>query len=396
MDDRCSRIAFVFGDRFLQQKSSMTCNPTAGPMHKWSPPGRGFTLVELLVVISIIAILIALLLPAVQAARESARLIHCRNNLKQLAIAWFNFEAAHQMYPGGGWYYGVVGDADCGVGRMQPGGWIFRLLPYLEQGALHDMGQGLTHPDNWQEKLYAHGRRYVIPVPTLSCPTRRDSRMVEVGCCIPGNVHFDTPGGVAPGQTRTDYAANLGDGPMTAENILGEMPTGVTLMCFEFEEPHPSTWPSPVVVTDGLLIRDWNGVSHSGSRITAAAMRDGTSNTYMVGEKHVDPLTYYAGHDWGDDWGLFTGQQDDNYRICFKNMLNDNDPLRPSITPVHDTSGTGTISRYSLSFGSAHPAGLNMALCDGSVHFISYSIDGLVHSRLANRHDGHGLNPNDW
>ncbi|MBI81919.1 MAG: prepilin-type cleavage/methylation domain-containing protein, partial [Planctomycetaceae bacterium] len=176
-------------------------------MRKWSPQRRGFTLVELLVVISIIAILIALLLPAVQAARESARLIHCRNNLKQLAITWFNFEAAHQMYPGGGWYYGVAGDADCGVGRMQPGGWIFRLLPYLEQRALHDMGQGLTHSDNWQEKLYAHGRRYVIPVPTLSCPTRRDSRMVEVGCCIPGNVHFDTPGGVAPGQTRTDYAA---------------------------------------------------------------------------------------------------------------------------------------------------------------------------------------------
>ena len=100
---------------------------------------RGFTLVELLVVVTIIGILIALLLPAVQAAREAARQLQCRNNLKQLALGCLQHESTFKRLPTGGWMYMWTGDADRGTERHQPGGWIYNVLPYIEQQALHDL-----------------------------------------------------------------------------------------------------------------------------------------------------------------------------------------------------------------------------------------------------------------
>src|SRR5690242_9173257 len=98
-----------------------------------------FTLVELLVVIAIIGVLVALLLPAVQAARESARRTQCINQLKELTLGGMNHEGAMKHFPTGGWGIKWVGDADRGYGQQQPGGWIYNILPFIEQRAKHDM-----------------------------------------------------------------------------------------------------------------------------------------------------------------------------------------------------------------------------------------------------------------
>src|SRR5690242_9246733 len=103
-----------------------------------------FSLVELLVVIAIISTLIALLLPAIQAARESTRRAHCQNNLRQIALALLDFHDVYKIFPNGGWGHEWVGDPDRGVGARQPGGWIYSLLPFIEEPSLYESGRGLV------------------------------------------------------------------------------------------------------------------------------------------------------------------------------------------------------------------------------------------------------------
>ncbi len=128
-----------------------------------------FTLVELLVVITIIGILIALLLPAVQAAREAARQTQCRNNLKQLALGCLNHEQANGFLPGNGWGTYWEGDPDRGFSVHQPGGWLYNILPYIEQQTLHDLGAGLDA--NGKTAQFMLREATVLTV--LDCPTRR-------------------------------------------------------------------------------------------------------------------------------------------------------------------------------------------------------------------------------
>ena len=126
---------------------------------------HGFTLVELLVVITIIGILIALLLPAVQAAREAARRAQCSNNLKQIGVAANLSVEKFGYFPTGGCYWFSAGNPDLGSGPMQPGGWVYNILPYMEQMPLHDLGAGPR-----RGKPAAALQRVQTPLSWMMCP----------------------------------------------------------------------------------------------------------------------------------------------------------------------------------------------------------------------------------
>ena len=160
---------------------------------------HGFTLVELLVVITIIGILIALLLPAVQAAREAARLVQCQNNLKQLGLAMLNFEQASKRFPPGGWGYNWPTDADRGNDIEQPGSWLYNILPHLEQLPLSQLGSD-GQPNLWTPTQLA-GIAQVLqtPLSVMNCPTRRKAVVYP-------NIYYQTTvlnnEGVEPGPQR--------------------------------------------------------------------------------------------------------------------------------------------------------------------------------------------------
>ena len=305
----------------------------------------GFTLVELLVVITIIGILIALLLPAVQAAREAARRAECQNHLKQIGLAFHNHESAYKFLPTGGWGFQWVGDPDRGFDERQPGGWAFNVLPFIEQSPLHDMGVGMAMSAKAGEVL----KRASTPVSAFNCPTRRRS------IAYPNNnsyVNCGKPSAVG----RSDYAVNMGSDSYGGGGSPASLDDGDKLT--------DDQWNSSYGVR-------YNGVCYRRSMVTMAMIRDGTSQTYMVGEKYLMPENYLNGGDPGDDQCVFSGHDQDVVRQGSSGPAQD----RPSYA-------------CSLCFGSAHSSGWNVAMCDGSVRSVSFSIDRDTHQRLCNRSDG--------
>ncbi len=155
----------------------------------------GFTLVELLVVIAIIGILIALLLPAVQSAREAGRVLQCKNNLKQIGLASLNHLATQKHFPNGGWGWSWVGDADRGYGLNQPGGWTYNLLGFIEGGSIRNMGRGMSTSDKYDAQAQMQG----IVLPNFNCPSRRGITTVSLAATTVYNAAFKTLGQVPQG-----------------------------------------------------------------------------------------------------------------------------------------------------------------------------------------------------
>ena len=242
-----------------------------------------FTLVELLVVITIIGILIALLLPAVQAAREAARRMQCQNNLKQMALGCLTHESANGFLPTGGWGWAWGGDPDRGFTARQPGGWLFNILPYIELGALHDLGLGGN----------ADGlcRMAETPVATFYCPTRRSDiayPYVHSGIFY----YYNRPSVIG----RTDYAGSTGEATL----VGGGGPTSYT-------DADGGAWTDArwAAVVGGA--GDANGVIFRHSQCLVADITDGISNTYLIGERYMNPDYYATGTDADDDQGWMMG-----------------------------------------------------------------------------------------
>ncbi|MHC4176807.1 MAG: DUF1559 family PulG-like putative transporter [Planctomycetota bacterium] len=324
-----------------------------------------FTLIELLVVIAIIGILIALLLPAVQAARETARQLKCAANLKQLSLAVMNHEDTHGFFPTGGWGWDWVGDPDRGFGQRQPGGWVFSILPFIEQEQLWELALD-SQPDTLTSTQLRRARSVVrTPLTLVSCPTRRPAM------AYPGGHRGTFLGHNAASNTdsdnvaaRSDYAINSGDIDDEWRQGGGGGPSPPDSGNLEGIENFP--W-------QRQDHRQFSGISHQRSQVTLRDVTDGLTSTFMLGEKHVNPDHYATGWDYGDNENIYTGYNNDNFRCT-----NPNHPV------LQDTPGLDDTYR----FGSAHTGGSHFSFCDGSVRAISYSIDRTVYANLGNRKDG--------
>jgi len=340
---------------------------------------RGFILVELLVVITIIGILIALLLPAVQAAREAARRLQCTNNLKQLALGCLGHESATKRFPCGGWGFGWAGDADRGNDWRQPGGWIYNILPFIEQQPLHDSGMGLDSTTT-PTKSAALLQEMLNPLNVLYCPTRRPPLVYPWKADGWGMANTDKPTVAA----REDYASNGGDVYTSPGSPVGP----VWASSYENIEGGPASL-SDAVDSSGQLngasratfsnvAKYATGIMYCGSMIGVADVTDGVSNTCLLGEKYVCPDHYDTGGDPSDNESCVIGENADISRWSGRS---------PNfIPPSQDTPGYSAYPDWS-GFGSAHANSFNMAFCDGSVHSLSYTIDLALFSYLCNRKD---------
>ncbi|MGE3244143.1 MAG: DUF1559 domain-containing protein [Pirellulales bacterium] len=315
--------------------------------------GRGgFTLVELLVVIAIIGILVALLLPAVQAAREAARRSECQNHLKQLALGCHLHLDTQKHLPNIGWGFSWVGDPDMGFGLKQPGGWHFNVLPYIEEGAVRDIAKGQQYPAKKTPltEMLSHS------LGIFHCPSRRGPGLRGVDQASP-LYNANRPASSA----KTDYGINAGTLPFS-------MDPGPP----NFKIAETYQWPTrKLELEEGILVQD--GIAAYDLLIKLPMIMDGLSKTLLIGDKWMDPDQYETGMFAVDDQGLYFGMNADDAMFMNKDRF-----------PLHDV---GNISLYYI-WGSAHPGAWNAAYCDGSVQAISYDADEEVLKAMATRAGG--------
>ncbi|EDL61911.1 DUF1559 domain-containing protein [Gimesia maris] len=294
---------------------------------------NGFTLIELLVVIAIIAILIALLLPAVQQAREAARRTQCKNNLKQIGLAFHNFHDVHDQLPNGARDGAGSSFACCNATEREGWSWLYHILPYMEQSNVYDLGTD----DDPVGTYPLVGRK---GIKAYYCPSRRGPKSYS-------------------GYYRSDYAGNGGqrEGGITSTVSTGKR--GVVVQ----------------TTTRQIRIND---------------IQDGASNTIMVAEKALHPDRH--GADGGDNEPWNNAGWDEcvirhGAGITSAGVEYGLTPL-PDVKAPTDTvavvdKGGVSWTNWHPFFGSAHDGGMNACLADGSVRLISYNIDHEVMRRIS-------------
>ncbi len=338
----------------------------------------GFTLVELLVVIAIIGILIALLLPAIQAAREAARRTQCMNQLKQITLAAINHESSQRFLPSGGWGYKWTGDPDRGFGKTQPGGWTFSLLPYIEQGGVQAIGTGLPSA----AKRAALLRQKTTPVGIFYCPSRHAPGL---GYGPESSHNSDQP--VDSLVAKTDYAAN--GGSLLPGRGGTRMGGGPALSC-QVDYPNcPSLYSQQEAFKSNGTV-----VPRFGVRLRQ--ITDGTSKTMLFAERWLHVTLHELDHGIFvnyDNNSMYQGYDWDTIRWASAHQESNGSMLG---TPWRDSEGDkgrrGPLPSESFRFGSTHTGGLNSANVDGSVHFVAFDIDPAAWNQLGGRDDG-GLSP---
>jgi len=288
-----------------------------------------FTLVELLVVIAIIGVLVALLLPAVQAAREASRRIKCQNHLKQIALGVHNFSDTHG--------YLIPARID-----YQYLGWTVMLLPYIEQNNLYVQFNMKTQVSTQSPAAMK------TTVPIYVCPSRH-----------------------SPGQQSKQF------------NMAG---TGMNGAVGDYATVDGTSGDDPPYRRDnaaGMLINALGNVNAWKSQTRFATVTDGLNNTLMFGEKHVLHSSLLT-EDPGGDGPILGSYAYSSMRVAGGRNFGAT-PTWPLAKGIHDTVG----GQHQVVFGSAHSGGsVNFAWGDGSVRPLQPSVDCVTLSHLATRDDG--------
>lgn len=326
---------------------------------------EGFTLVELLVVITIIGILIALLLPAVQAAREAARRVQCTNQLKQMGLACHNHAAARGVFPTSGdtpWpvLQNYLTNGQPNGPDKQGMGWAYQILPYLEQEAVYK----LPTQDKVEQQALS-----IYFCPSRRRPTRQGTRyLMDFASATPAKITRNSGGTVTH---EFDVERSLWGGYSGAD------------VRWEIRADQPNIYYG-VIVRINWWYQD-QAFKGGSAPTTFGDIKDGTSNTLMLGEKRLRPSEYLSGS-WHDDRGWTDGWDPDVVRSTGFEPGPDTDtgPRRMDGS-VMDPSYIG------YCFGSAHSGMFNAGMADGSVRPLSYTIDRAVLDCLGDRRDGVAL-----
>jgi prepilin-type N-terminal cleavage/methylation domain-containing protein/prepilin-type processing-associated H-X9-DG protein len=311
-------------------------------------PRSAFTLVELLVVIAIIGVLVALLLPAVQSAREASRRSQCQNNLKQTALAVFNYEDTFKTLPGGHGAYGCCW-----------GTWQVRVLPFLEQKNISELYRNLDGND-------ATGPRYGASPNNTNVTQRR----IKTWTCP-----SDLPNAPIGSITNHNYAVNMGNTSFYQEPI--PFPQSATSILFGGAPFHG--YDGTGAITNGddgpstaALAATWPRIY--GKPVRLAEITDGTSNTLMLGEVVQGRGSDLRGFSWwGGAAGFVTFLTPNTTSPDIVTGGNCNTPVANPQNPPCTTTSTPARPRM-MGSRSRHPNGVQVAYCDGHVAFVTNNI----------------------
>jgi len=353
--------------------------PTMRLMFGMRPGSRtfsGFTLVELLVVIAIIGVMVGLLLPAVQAAREAARRMQCANHLKQIGLAILNFESTYRMIPQGPYdgdprLPGMVYDEPAGTyegstccNAAHPDGWSqwYKILPFMEQQAVYELGNRDLPPIHSGRPADYNGENTVARalIPTYYCPSRRGP--TGYGAAAFGRCDYAGSAGFYQGEIHENGSVGAFTPPLSEPQIPSP-PLGMEPRRNERTRENFGNMSR----RKGFFL--WGG---NGDKRRLADATDGLSNSILVSEKALPPERH--GSDGGDNERWNNAGWDECVLRWHFPPMGDRDKRNVAFSNMTTQSGT-VWRRY---FGSAHPGGLNSVFGDGSVRFASFSVDATV------------------